>query len=80
MRYFAQDGKLARAQLLALKGIGPETADAILLYSGRHPVFVADAYTRRILSRHELISPSGGLRIRAAIPAPASAGGRSAVQ
>ena len=55
---FAQDGKLVRSQLLALNGIGPETADAILLYSGRHPVFVADAYTRRILSRHELISPA----------------------
>jgi len=45
----------ARAQLLALNGIGPETADAILLYAGRHPVFVADAYTRRVLSRHQLI-------------------------
>ncbi len=52
---FAQPVELARAQLLALKGIGPETADAILLYSGGHPVFVADAYTRRILSRHDLI-------------------------
>ena len=55
---FAQDGKRVRSQLLALNGIGPETADAILLYSGRHPVFVADAYTRRILSRHQLISPA----------------------
>jgi len=33
------------------------TADAILLYSGRQPVFVADAYTRRVLSRHQLIFP-----------------------
>ena len=55
---FAQDAARARAQLLALKGIGPETADAILLYSGRHPVFVADAYTRRVLSRHDLLSPT----------------------
>ena len=55
---FAQDAAFARSQLLALNGIGPETADAILLYSGRHPMFVADAYTRRILSRHELISPA----------------------
>ena len=47
-----------RRQLLALKGIGPETADAILLYAGRQPFFVADAYTRRILSRHELIPQS----------------------
>jgi endonuclease-3 related protein len=56
---FAQGTDRARAQLLALRGIGPETADAILLYSGRQPVFVADAYTRRILSRHELLSPCG---------------------
>jgi len=52
---FAQGAAPARAQLLQLKGIGPETADAILLYSGRHPVFVADAYTRRVLSRHGLL-------------------------
>jgi endonuclease-3 related protein len=56
--FFAQGAAPARAQLLALKGIGPETADAILLYSGRQPVFVADAYTRRVLSRHQLLSPA----------------------
>jgi endonuclease-3 related protein len=55
---FAQGAAPARAQLLALRGIGPETADAILLYSGRQPVFVADAYTRRVLSRHQLLSPT----------------------
>jgi endonuclease-3 related protein len=55
---FAQGAAQARAQLLALKGIGPETADAILLYSGRYPSFVADAYTRRVLSRHDLLSPT----------------------
>lgn len=43
-----------RAQLLAVHGIGPETADSILLYAGNHPVFVVDAYTRRILERHQL--------------------------
>jgi endonuclease-3 related protein len=43
-----------RKQLLAIHGIGPETADAILLYAGNHPVFVVDAYTRRILERHQL--------------------------
>lgn len=43
-----------RAQLLAVYGIGPETADSILLYAGNHPVFVVDAYTRRILERHQL--------------------------
>ena len=41
-----------RAQLLAVHGIGPETADSILLYAAGHPVFVVDAYTRRILERH----------------------------
>ena len=40
-----------RAQLLALDGIGPETADAILLYVAAQPIFVIDAYTRRILTR-----------------------------
>jgi endonuclease-3 related protein len=54
---FSAGASSARAQLLALKGIGPETADAILLYSGRHPVFVADAYTRRVLGRHGLLPP-----------------------
>jgi endonuclease-3 related protein len=44
-----------REQLLAVHGIGPETADSILLYAGKHPVFVVDAYTRRILERHEIV-------------------------
>lgn len=44
-----------RPQLLAVRGIGPETADDILLYACDKPVFVVDAYTRRILSRHGLI-------------------------
>jgi endonuclease III related protein len=43
-----------REQLLRLHGIGPETADSILLYAGSRPVFVVDAYTRRILERHGL--------------------------
>ncbi len=47
----------ARRRLLAIPGIGPETADAILLYAGIRPVFVVDAYTRRILRRHFVISP-----------------------
>ena len=41
-----------REKLLAVHGIGPETADSILLYAGNHPVFVVDAYTHRILERH----------------------------
>lgn len=44
-----------RPQLLAVNGIGPETADSILLYAAGYPVFVIDAYTRRVLSRHGLI-------------------------
>lgn len=49
-----------RARLLRIHGIGPETADSILLYAGNHPVFVVDAYTRRILLRHELIHEKAG--------------------
>ena len=45
----------ARRRLLAIHGIGPETADAILLYAGHRPTFVVDAYTRRILRRHHVI-------------------------
>lgn len=44
-----------RRQLLSVKGIGPETADSILLYALEKPVFVVDAYTKRILSRHKLV-------------------------
>ena len=45
-----------RAELLSINGIGPETADSILLYAGGRAEFVVDAYTRRILSRHGLQS------------------------
>ena len=45
-----------RTKLLGVKGIGPETADSILLYGLKKPVFVVDAYTRRVLSRHGVIS------------------------
>jgi endonuclease-3 related protein len=41
-----------REKLLGVFGIGPETADSILLYAGKHPVFVVDTYTKRILQRH----------------------------
>jgi endonuclease-3 related protein len=44
-----------REGLLSIKGIGPETADSILLYAGNKPIFVIDAYTRRIFSRHGFI-------------------------
>jgi endonuclease-3 related protein len=44
-----------REQLLTVHGIGPETADSMLLYAGGHAVFVVDAYTRRVLERHGLV-------------------------
>lgn len=47
---------LAREELLCVNGIGEETADSILLYALGKPVFVVDAYTRRISSRHHLIN------------------------
>ncbi|TRZ95237.1 endonuclease III domain-containing protein [bacterium] len=52
-----EDHGLLRKLLLSVNGIGPETADSILLYALGKPVFVVDAYTKRILSRHKLISP-----------------------
>ncbi len=45
-----------REKLLKVNGIGPETADSILLYAGNYPIFVIDAYTKRILSRHNIIT------------------------
>ena len=44
-----------RESLLTVNGLGPETVDSILLYAGEKPVFVVDAYTKRIFSRHNLI-------------------------
>ena len=44
--------QIVRTRLLAINGIGPETADSMLLYAGKHPSFVIDAYTKRIFSRH----------------------------
>ncbi|MFH0791201.1 MAG: endonuclease III domain-containing protein [Candidatus Omnitrophota bacterium] len=49
------DTYILRDQLLSVNGIGPETADSILLYALNKPVFVIDAYTRRVLYRHKLI-------------------------
>ncbi|WP_265553143.1 endonuclease III domain-containing protein [Trichlorobacter lovleyi] len=54
-RLFAGPWQHTRAELLAVKGIGPETADSILLYAGHKPSFVVDAYTRRIFSRLGLV-------------------------
>jgi endonuclease-3 related protein len=49
-----------RIRLLTLPGVGPETADAILLYALGHPVPVADEYLRRIAERHQLLTPAPG--------------------
>ena len=54
-----------RAELRGIAGIGPETADAIALYAAGRPIFVVDAYTRRILARHRLVAAGRGLRDRA---------------
>lgn len=56
-RMLAERPSSLRKELLAVPGIGPETADSILLYAGNVPIFVVDAYTRRILQRHGLIRP-----------------------
>lgn len=49
--------KTLREWLLGVNGIGPETADSILLYAAKRPVFVVDAYTKRVLLRHKMIKP-----------------------
>jgi endonuclease-3 related protein len=54
-KLFAQPTETLREELLNLNGVGPETADSILLYAANHPVFVVDAYTRRILERHAIL-------------------------
>jgi endonuclease III related protein len=56
-RLFRLPTPALRAWLLAVPGIGPETADCILLYAARRPVFVVDAYTRRMLERHGWAAP-----------------------
>lgn len=50
--FLGQSVDSLRQELLAISGIGPETADSIALYAGGHPLFVVDAYTQRILLRH----------------------------
>jgi endonuclease III related protein len=57
-KMFAQPTAVLRQQLLGVFGIGPETADSILLYAGGHPVFVVDAYAKRMMSRHGWIEES----------------------
>jgi len=54
------DGQELRRAILSVNGIGPETADSILLYAGGRAEFVVDAYTKRIFSRHGLIEADAG--------------------
>jgi endonuclease-3 related protein len=51
-----EDVNSLREKLLNINGIGPETADSILLYALEKPVFVIDAYTKRVLSRHDVMN------------------------
>ncbi|MFH1854231.1 MAG: endonuclease III domain-containing protein [Candidatus Omnitrophota bacterium] len=55
-KMFKTETERLRRELLSLNGIGPETADSILLYAGNRPVFVVDAYTKRVFLRHGFIS------------------------
>ena len=55
-KMFATPTIVLREKLLGVWGIGPETADSILLYAGEHAVFVVDAYTKRLLARHGWIA------------------------
>lgn len=50
-----EDLETLRVKLLNVNGIGPETADSILLYALEKPIFVIDTYTKRVLSRHKII-------------------------
>lgn len=56
LEHFLDDElQVARERLLGVKGIGPETADSILLYACGHPIFVVDMYTHRVFSRHNMV-------------------------
>ena len=55
-KMLAQPTEKLREELLSLNGVGPETADSILLYAGQHPIFVIDAYTRRLAVRHGILN------------------------
>jgi endonuclease-3 related protein len=69
-RMFARPRAELREELLAMNGVGPETADSILLYAGGHPVFVVDAYTRRIFERHNVLPAKAGYdEVRALVEA-----------
>ena len=55
-KFFRQETNQCRKQLLEISGIGPETADSILLYAGNKLIFVIDEYTRRLVGKHKIVS------------------------
>ena len=59
-RLFAGETAAVRERLLAINGVGPETADSMLLYAGGHHRFVIDAYTKRIFHRHKWCGGNAG--------------------
>ncbi|MDE3067985.1 MAG: endonuclease III domain-containing protein [Verrucomicrobiota bacterium] len=63
-RLFAGQTRRVRERLLAIHGIGPETADSLLLYAGGHASFVIDAYTKRIFQRHGWAGKSGKRKVK----------------
>jgi len=76
---FAQPVEALRKELLGLAGIGPETADSILLYAASREVFVVDTYTRRIFERHGLAHAGSGYEeIRAGVETALSGCGAEA--
>ena len=58
--FLNEETQTLRQALLSVKGIGPETADCILLYAANKPVFVVDAYTYRVLNRHGIVTEDEG--------------------
>lgn len=59
-KMFSQNADELRKALLDVRGIGPETADSILLYAGDFPIFVVDGYTKRIFSRKKIVDEKAG--------------------
>lgn len=62
-KLFAGPTTIVRERLLGISGIGPETADSMLLYAGGHLSFVVDAYTKRIFSRHGWLGSSSRFKV-----------------
>jgi endonuclease-3 related protein len=61
-QFLRQPAPALRAELLTMPGVGPRTADAILLYAAGRPIFVVDGHARRILARHRVVAADVGDR------------------